>query len=121
MREFMNVTKALADANRVRIALVLRRGELCGCRLTELFQLAPSTMSKHLSILYQAQLVNMRKEGRWVFYSRPGNEATPTVRAALDWLDSSLAKDEQTLTDAKRLKEVLKLDPTELCRKQCRC
>jgi len=117
----MKITKALADANRVRVALVLRRGELCGCQLTELFELAPSTMSKHLSILYQAQLVNMRKEGRWVYYSRPGTEAAPAVRAALEWLDSSLAKEEQTLSDSKRLKEVLKLDPTELCRKQCRC
>jgi ArsR family transcriptional regulator, arsenate/arsenite/antimonite-responsive transcriptional repressor len=121
MREFMNITKALADANRVRIALALRRGELCACQLTELFALAPSTMSKHLSILYQAQLVNMRKEGRWVYFSRPGSEAAPMVRATLEWLDSALAKDEQTLADAKHLKEVLKLSPSQLCRKQCRC
>ena len=60
MREFMNVSKALADANRVRIVLVLRKGELCACQLTELFGLASSTMSKHLSILYQARLANMR-------------------------------------------------------------
>jgi len=121
MREFMNVSKALADANRVRIVLVLRKGELCACQLTELFGLASSTMSKHLSILYQARLANMRKEGRWVYYSRPGKEASASIRAALDWVDMSLAEDEQTATDAKRLKQVLKIEPTELCRKQCRC
>jgi ArsR family transcriptional regulator len=121
MREFMNLSKALADANRVRLALVLRRRELCACQLTELFGLAPSTMSKHLSILYQAQLVNVRKEGRWVYYSRPGKEAPPSIRAALDWVDLCLADSEQTAADAKRLKQVLKINPTELCRKQCRC
>jgi len=54
MREFMKVTKALADPNRVRMLLALREQELCACQITELFGLAPSTMSKHLSILYQA-------------------------------------------------------------------
>lgn len=117
----MNLSKALADANRVRLVLVLRGGELCACQLTELFGLAASTMSKHLSILYQARLVNVRKEGRWVYYSRPGKEASPSVRAALKWVDLSLAESEQTAADAKQLKKVLKIDPTELCRKQCRC
>ncbi len=72
MREFMNLTKALADANRVRMVLALRERELCACQITELFDLAPSTMSKHLSILYQAGLVDSRKNGRWVYYSLPG-------------------------------------------------
>jgi len=119
MRDFMKVTKALADANRVRMVLVLRAQELCACQLTELFGLAPSTMSKHLSILYQAQLLNTRKQGRWVYFSRPGKEAPSSVRMALDWVDSCLADDDQTAADAKRLKQVLKSDPSDLCRKQC--
>ena len=121
MREFMNLSKALADANRVRMVLVLRGRELCACQLTELFGLAPSTMSKHFSILYQAQLVKMRKKGRWVYYSLPGEEASPSIRAALEWVSMSLADDEQAAADAKQLKQVLKIAPTELCRKQCRC
>ncbi len=120
MREFMNLSKALSDANRVRMVLALRGRELCACQLTELFGLAPSTMSKHLSILYQARLVNMRKEGRWVYYSRPEDDAPASARAALAWVDSSLAEDEQAVADARRLKQVLKIDPTELCRRQCR-
>jgi DNA-binding transcriptional ArsR family regulator len=77
-------------------------------------------MSKHLSLLYQAQLVKVRKEGRWVYYSLPGKEAAPPIRAALAWVDSSLAESDQATADAKRLKQVLKINPTELCRKQCR-
>jgi ArsR family transcriptional regulator, arsenate/arsenite/antimonite-responsive transcriptional repressor len=120
MREFMIISKALADANRVRLLLVLRGQELCACQITELFGLAPSTMSKHLSILYQARLVNTRKDGRWVYYSLPGKEVPPSIRAALAWVESSLADDEQAAADAKRLKQILKINPTELCRKQCR-
>jgi DNA-binding transcriptional ArsR family regulator len=57
MREFMAVTKALSDPSRVRLLLALRRRELCVCQITELFGFAPSTMSKHLSILHQAGLM----------------------------------------------------------------
>lgn len=120
MREFMNITKALADSTRVRIVLALQGQELCACQLTELFGLAPSTMSKHLSILYQAQLVNTRKDGRWVYYSLPGKEALPPVRAALQWVRTSLTEDDQTAADAKRMKQLLKIDPNAICRKQCR-
>lgn len=120
VREFMNMSKALADANRVRVLLALRRGELCACQLTELFGLAPSTMSKHLSILSQAQLVKLRKQGRWAYYSLPGKEAAPPIKAALDWVELSLRESEQAVLDAKHLKQVLKTDPTALCRKQSR-
>ena len=120
MREFMNIAKALADANRVRVLLALQAGELCACQITELLGLAASTMSKHLSILYQAQLVQTRKEGRWVYYSLPGTDAPASVHAALEWVMSTLAGSNQAAADAARLKTILQIDPTELCRKQCR-
>ncbi len=117
MREFMNASKALSDPNRVRMLMALREGELCVCQLTELLGLAPSTMSKHLSILYQAQLVEARKDGRWVYYSLPGKEAPALVKTALEWVSQSLSKNSQIKADAQRLKELLKLEATELCRK----
>ena len=119
MREFMNLTKALADANRVRLLLALRGQELCACQITELFGLAPSTMSKHLSILNQAGLVDSRKAGRWVHYSLPGKEAPVAVRKAIGWVCDALAANEQVVADARRLKELLKVNPSELCRRQC--
>ena len=85
MREFMAVTKALADPNRVRILLALRRGELCVCQITELFGLAPSTVSKHLSILHHAGMIQSRKSERWVYYRLPDRTAPVAVREALDW------------------------------------
>ena len=71
MRDFMAITKALSDPNRVRILLALRRGELCVCQITELFGFAPSTVSKHLSILHHAHLILSRKSERWVYYRLP--------------------------------------------------
>jgi DNA-binding transcriptional ArsR family regulator len=120
MREFMNITKALADESRVRTLLALRQGELCVCQITELFGFAPSTISKHLSILFQARLVESRKKGRWIYYQLPGKSAPAAVREALDWIEKSQANDPQMLADNKQLKKILKLDPVELCKRQCK-
>ena len=119
MREFMNITKALADEHRVRTLLALREGELCVCQITELFGLAPSTVSKHLSILFQAGLVESRKDGRWIYYQLPGKDAPVVVRKALDWIEKALADNPQVLADDKQLKKILKQDPAELCKRQC--
>ncbi len=115
----MNLTKALADENRVRILLALRKGELCVCQVTELLGLAPSTVSKHLSILIQAGLLESRKDGRWIYYRLPGQEAPVAAREAVAWVRNSLAKDPQIAKDAQHLATLLKVDPTELCRRQC--
>jgi ArsR family transcriptional regulator len=120
MREFMAITKALSDPSRVRILLVLRRRELCVCQITELFGFAPSTMSKHLSILHQAGLILSRKTERWVYYRLPDRSIPVVVREALDWVRKSLAKTEEVKTDARRLDKILKMDLKEICRRQCR-
>src|ERR1017187_5659751 len=119
MREFMNITKALADDKRARALLALRGGELCVCQITELFGLAPSTVSKHLSILFQAGLVESRKEGRWIYYQLAGKKAPLLVREAVEWVEKALANTTQVLEDSQRLKKILKQNPAELCKRQC--
>lgn len=117
---FMNITRALADENRVRALLALRQGELCVCQITELFGLAPSTVSKHLSVLYQAGLVEPRKEGRWMYYQLPGKDAPEAVRRAIAWVEKGLSTDPSILNDQQMLKRILQEDPAELCKRQTR-
>jgi DNA-binding transcriptional ArsR family regulator len=116
----MALTKALSDEKRVRVLLALQHGELCVCQITELFGLAASTISKHLSILYQAGLVDSRKDGRWIYYSLPAKGAALPAREAIRWVAKSLAGDPRIAQDAARLKKILAMDPVELCKRQCR-
>src|SRR5580765_3862575 len=99
MRELMRITKALADENRVRVLLALRNGELCACQITELFGLAPSTMSKHLSVLYQAGLVESRKEGRWIYFRLPIGEAPAGVKGAIGWITEAAGGEDRVRED----------------------
>jgi ArsR family transcriptional regulator, arsenate/arsenite/antimonite-responsive transcriptional repressor len=115
MRELLNITRALSDENRVRILMSLRDGELCVCQIIEMLGLAPSTVSKHLSILYQACLVESRKEGRWIYYQLGGQTASPCVKDAIRWLGQHLQKDAQVVEDVKRLKAICRMDKDKLC------
>ena len=104
MFAFMNITKALADENRVRILMALNgRDELCVCQLIDMLQLAPSTVSKHLFILRNARLILGRKEGRWMYYRLNGEAASGVVKEAIDWVTRSVAEEPVIHQDKARL------------------
>jgi len=112
----MGVTRALADGNRVRILMALHNNELCVCQIIHLLRLAPSTVSKHISILHQAGLVDSRKEGRWVYYRLPMKAASPAASSAIRWMRQCLVGDSGIADDRKRLKSIRAMDTQELCK-----
>lgn len=116
MQTFVDVAKAVADESRVRILVALRGRELCVCQIVELLGLAPSTVSKHVSILRQADLVQSRKDGRWVYCRRPAGRRAPGAAArALAWVDASAGDEIWAGDDERRLAAILKISPEELC------
>jgi ArsR family transcriptional regulator, arsenate/arsenite/antimonite-responsive transcriptional repressor len=118
MREVVTIAKALADENRVRILAMLQGKELCVCQVIELLALAPSTVSKHLSILKQARLVEGRKHGRWMYYRLADDEAPQAAKGAIGWALQALGHDKQLEGDARRLQQILAIDPEVLCLQQ---
>ena len=64
------LTKALADQTRLRVMmLILAKGELCVCDLTDALEVSQPKISRHLAILRDSGLLQTRKAGLWVFYS----------------------------------------------------
>src|SRR5690242_7620727 len=99
MRDLLTITKALADENRLRAIGLLRGPELCLCQIIEVLRLAPSTVSKHMSILHQARLVESRKVGRWAYFRLADRDAPAEALAALELVLSSLKRDKQAKAD----------------------
>ncbi len=62
------VAKALAHPSRLLILDAITEGEKCVCELTELVDADQSTVSKHISILKQAGIIEDRKDGPRTFY-----------------------------------------------------
>lgn len=80
----LEALRALAHPSRMEIvAHVAARGPLCVCHLNEDLSDSQPTISKHLSVLRRAGLLESRRDGRWVYYTV--NEET--LDAALGYLD----------------------------------
>jgi len=114
MKNLLDLTKAMSDKTRVRALMALSSRELCLCQLIELLELAPSTVSRHMTLLRQAGLVERRKEGTWHFYRLADGDDRPLVPQAMAWLTEALADDPQTLEDAARLTDLCKSDLEEI-------
>jgi DNA-binding transcriptional ArsR family regulator len=119
MLQLISIASALSDASRVRALMALRGGELCLCQIIELLGLAPATVSKHMTLLRDAGLVETRKQGRWMYFRLAGAEpVTAEAGAALDWVCGCLERDEQLQEDGRRLKTILREKPEALCKRQ---
>lgn len=64
-----NVWEALSDPTRREILRILKKGELTAGEIFNYFDITKPSLSHHLSILKQAELVNSNKQGQNVIYS----------------------------------------------------
>lgn len=113
MKPFIRVMKALSDPSRVRIIKLLEQQELCVCELQELLGLAQSTVSKHLKILEESNLVEYRKEGLWIIYSLLKETSCPYSTTLLQNINQWLNDDSSIITMVASLP---KLDKRNLCK-----
>lgn len=65
----VKVFKAFCDENRLKILEQLRTGEKCACKLLDELHITQPTLSHHMKLLCDADIVQGRKEGKWVHYS----------------------------------------------------
>ena len=63
------IIKAMAHPTRLFIVDELSRQERCVCELTDMIGADVSTVSKHLTVLRNAGIVQDEKRGTMVFYS----------------------------------------------------
>ena len=61
--------QAMADDTRQRILEMLLEKEMCVGDIAQAFDISQPTISHHLGILKQFDLVSSRKEGRQVYYT----------------------------------------------------
>jgi ArsR family transcriptional regulator len=77
MASITKTLRMLADANRLRILLLLKEEELSVAELQEILAMGQSTISTHLSQLKQAQLVEDRRIGKSNLYRLSAPQGGP--------------------------------------------
>ncbi len=85
MKEELNLFKALSDETRLRITVLLSRKELCVCQIQWVLGFSQAMVSRHLTVLKNAGLVQDRRKGLWIFYSlsKPRNELEKSIHKYL--------------------------------------
>ena len=63
-----NTLKALADPIRREILNLLKRGKLSAGEITEHFDVTGASISRHLSVLKEADLIRDTRDGKFIIY-----------------------------------------------------
>lgn len=74
------IFKALADENRIRILKLLQNGEKCACKMLDELNVTQPTLSHHMKILCDSDIVVGRKEGKWIYYSISSDGASAAIK-----------------------------------------
>jgi ArsR family transcriptional regulator len=61
--------KALSDSTRLKIVELLEKREICACEFVPLTKKAQPTVSQHLKVLENANIIKSRRKGKMVIYS----------------------------------------------------
>lgn len=78
-----HLLKAIADPHRLAILAMLARAreEICVCEFTDALPLNQPTVSHHLRLLREANLVTHERRGTWVYYRISPDAQARLVRA----------------------------------------
>lgn len=113
MKHTLNTLKVLGEETRLRIFMALVDQELCVCQIVSMLGLAASTTSKHLALMYQAGIIDQRKDGRWAYY-RIASEWTAKNKL-YKWLLEELASSDKIKEDRTKLAKNLDLWAKGIC------
>ncbi|HEX3800890.1 MAG TPA: metalloregulator ArsR/SmtB family transcription factor [Verrucomicrobiae bacterium] len=105
MRNLPLFFSALADENRLRLLLLIGKGEVCVCHLQSVLQTNQPKISRHLAYLKRAGLVSARRDGKWMHY-RLGKLDAFQQKILAETLHD-LKRHAQIQRDLQRLKKIL--------------
>ena len=77
-----NTLKALSDPIRREILDMLKSGRLSAGEITEKFPVSGAAVSKHLSVLREADLIRDTREGKFIYYE----QNTSVLEEVMLWL-----------------------------------
>ncbi|MEM3342187.1 MAG: metalloregulator ArsR/SmtB family transcription factor [Thermoplasmata archaeon] len=109
--------KAISDKNRLMALLALQNRELCICQLTEILGLAPSTVSRHMSVLKHTGIVNIRRSGKWTYYtlSKQIDKRHPRLSLLIEDIFKIIRDDAETEEVIRHIEEIIQVIPIEKC------
>ena len=102
LNRIAEVLKAMADPTRLKILHCLHSGERCVSDILEVVGGSQANVSKHLSVLKRAGLVDCRRSGLNVYYRIIDDGVFTICRNVCDSLELRVDHERQTILVGKR-------------------
>lgn len=86
--------QALGDKTRLRLLNLMGDQEICVCYFVEILDQSQPKISRHLAYLRRADIVDARRDGKWMHYRivmPPNIGASQVLRQTLSWLKEEKA------------------------------
>ena len=115
MKKMTDILGLFADPSRLRILLLLDKKELCVCQLMGVLDMSQPLVSRNLSLLSRAGLLDARREGKMMFYRLKKTLPEP-LESLMNLLRNELDDDETRKRDLQSLE-----DCTEYQKKTGKC
>lgn len=80
MEEKVKILKALGDETRIGILQQLLDGEQCACSIVPLTGKAQSTISQHLKLLVDSEVLKSRRVGTNIWYGIKNNKVKEIMK-----------------------------------------
>lgn len=105
----VNTLKAAAESSRLRILLLLSRGDLTVSDVTEILGQSQPRVSRHLKLLLDADLIERYQEGSWAYFRLSDSEAAREfvhgITVRVDLADPVAARDQERLETVKKRRQ----------------
>ncbi|BCH24072.1 ArsR family transcriptional regulator [Mesorhizobium sp. L-8-10] len=105
----VDILKAAAESSRLRILVLLSRGDLTVSDLTDILSQSQPRVSRHLKLLLEAGLIGRYQEGSWAFFRLSDTELARDfvngVVSRVDNGDPQVARDLERLSAVKRRRQ----------------
>lgn len=98
----VKILSALSDPTRLELLEFLSAGERCVCEILPAFQRSQSTISKHLNILYEADILERKVDGKRTVY----RIKDPQVFEIIRMVDSLALSQVSQLSEVGRILEL---------------
>ena len=102
LQRIAEVLKAMADPTRLKILHSLQQGERCVSDILEIVGGSQANVSKHLSVLKRAGLVESRRDGLNVFYEISDEGVFTICRNVCDSLELRIDREHQTIIEGRQ-------------------
>ncbi len=99
MKKLLKIFKALADKNRIRILKILQHNRMNVGEISNILLITQPSVSRHLTILLEADLLIREKEQQSVYYQLNHHSENDEVKKTIDNIKNWLNEDPIIIRD----------------------